>query len=80
MSLDISLYATDKDNNEIEVWQTNITHNLAKMAQASGLYDVMWRPDENGIDTAKYAIPHIAKGLKYLANNKESLIKYNPKK
>lgn len=78
MSLDISLYATDKDNNEIELWETNITNNLVDMAKSSDLYDVMWRPHENGIDTAKSAIPHIAKGIKYLSNNIDVMRELNP--
>lgn len=53
MSLDITLYVNkiesydDGDTfNEIEecVYDTNITHNLGKMASAVGLYEALWRP------------------------------------
>jgi hypothetical protein len=32
--------------NEIEVFSSNITHNLGLMAENAGIYDVLWRPDE----------------------------------
>ena len=35
----------------------NITHNLNKMADAVGLYEVLWKPDEIGITTASQMIP-----------------------
>ena len=34
------------------VYSDNITHNLARMAEASGVYDIVWRPEEHGITTA----------------------------
>lgn len=42
MSLDISLIKMK----EMEVYETNITHNLNTMASHAGIYEVIWRPEE----------------------------------
>lgn len=78
MSLDISLYALDRDSCDIEVWSTNITHNLAEMAQLAGLYEVMWQPHENSIDMAMSAIPHLESGIKLLVKDRKKMQKLNP--
>lgn len=78
MSLDISLIATDKDGNEFDVWDTNITHNLTEMADAANLYKVMWRPQEIGVSKASEAIPFLLDGIEKLINNRESLEELNP--
>jgi len=35
-----------------EVLDFNITHNLNRMAEEAGVYDVLWRPEENGVKLA----------------------------
>lgn len=35
-----------------EGFSANITHNLGRMADAAGIYGVVWRPEENGIQRA----------------------------
>jgi len=67
-----SFYETDL------VFNYNITHNLNRMADAAGLYDCLWRPDENGIDTAKQLIEPLRQGLHLLKLNPEEYKKYNP--
>jgi hypothetical protein len=47
MSLDVTLFRDGE-----EVFSANITHNLATMAIEAGIYDAVWRPDENGIERA----------------------------
>jgi hypothetical protein len=37
---------------EQELFSANITHNLAEMAHAAGLYECVWRPDEHGFAVA----------------------------
>lgn len=55
MSLGISLVSPEKVQKECrhcgslyseyeEIYTSNITHNLGDMAEAAGLYDVLWRP------------------------------------
>jgi hypothetical protein len=48
MSLDITLTVV----RETSVFERNITHNLNRMADEAGIYGVIWRPEENGIETA----------------------------
>lgn len=74
MSLDFSLEKMMLS----EVYSNNITHNLNKMAQEAGLYDVLWRPDENDIYTAAEMIPHLEAGLVRLRANREHFEKFNP--
>lgn len=58
MSLDISLYNTEKlkcqcgrihDLETELVFDANITHNLGEMADEAGIYKCVWRPEEIGI-------------------------------
>lgn len=74
MSLDIYLeYRT-------RVFDYNITHNLAKMARAAGLYEAMWRPDEmpEWIDRAAQLIPYLEAGIAKLKAERESMLPLNP--
>jgi len=59
------------------LYQANITHNLGRMADACGLYDCLWRPDENDMKIAADIIPFLEKGYKELSDNREKYIKYN---
>ena len=52
-----------------EVYSANITHNLGKMAVAAGIYDFVWRPDENGITKASQLIEPLRDGLSRLKSN-----------
>jgi len=55
----------------------NITHNLNKMADAVGLYEALWKPDEIGITTASQMIPFLEKGIKKLKENPEKYKAFN---
>lgn len=48
MSLDLYLERVQLTT----VFDANITHNLASMADKAGIYGCLWRPEENGIETA----------------------------
>lgn len=74
MSLDISLTVTKPT----EVFEWNITHNLAEMAQEAGIYEVLWRPEEAGINYAGQLILPLTKGLEVLKNHPEDLRKFAP--
>lgn len=73
MSLWVTLYITKTltcdcgkvhvIESDIESFDANITHNLNKMADAAGIYDHIWRPEEIGITTAKELIEPLTKGL-----------------
>ena len=60
-----------------KVYSRNITHNLNVMAEAAGIYGVLWRPEENGIETAIQAVPHLEKGLELLKSDPERFQQYN---
>ena len=55
----------------------NITHNLNKMANAVGLYEVLWKPNDIGITYASQIIPFLEKGIKKLKENPEKYKAFN---
>ena len=63
MSLDV--YLTYEDQEESAYW-ANITHNLAQMADAAGIYYHLWRPGEIGIKKAIQLITPLYEGLQRL--------------
>lgn len=46
-----------------EVFDANITHNLAGMADKAGIYDALWWPDEHGYTKAGQIVPILREGL-----------------
>ena len=62
MSLDVYLTAV----RPTEVYSANITHNLNKMAEAAGIYEALWRPEEIGITQAGQLIEPLSIGLEKL--------------
>jgi len=73
MSLDFYL----EEVKPCEVFSRNIPHNLTGMADEAGIYGVLWRPEENGIKTAKDAIPILQEGLAKLIADPERFKKFN---
>lgn len=62
MSLDFYLqYKCDGE--EITVFDTNITHNLTNMADKSGIYEALWRPEKIKAEKSKDIITLLEKGL-----------------
>jgi hypothetical protein len=60
-----------------EVYSANITHNLGKMANAAGIYEALWRPEEINITTASQLIPLLKAGLDKLKSNPEHYKTFN---
>ena len=52
-----------------EVYSRNITHNLAKMAKAAGVYQVLWHPEEIGVTYAQQLVEPLRVGLTWLREN-----------
>lgn len=52
-----------------ELYSRNITHNLGHMAAQSGLYEVLWRPEENGIRVGSEAVLLLEDGIKLLRSD-----------
>jgi hypothetical protein len=74
MSLDV--YLIDPKTKQ-QVYSRNITHNLNTMAEESGIYKALWRPEEIGITKARQIIKPLEKGLAKLATNKAHYEQFN---
>jgi len=73
MSLDITL----TEIRMTEVYSCNITHNLAPMASAAGIYNALWRPKEIGAAKAGHLVPLLEDGLAKLKANPEYFRKFD---
>ena len=69
MSLDVTLTES--------VYSANITHNLGKMAKEAGIYQALWRPEEEGYYNASDLIEPWSKGLALLINDPERFKAFN---
>lgn len=75
MSLDFTLYydvnGVDEAGEQLryELFSANITHNLAKMADAAGIYKVLWQPEEVRAAIARDILPRLTDGLRLLQAN-----------
>lgn len=79
MSLDIYLFSQCSHCQHEEVFfSTNITHNVAPMAEEAGAYGIMWRPEENGITTAAQMVEPLLKALELMATDPERFEKLTP--
>jgi hypothetical protein len=47
------------------------------MAEEAGIYNCLWRPDENGFTKAKDIIPILRDGLAKMVNNPEHFKKFD---
>ncbi len=74
MSLDVYL----DGESDVEIWSSNVTHNLRGMADAVGLYGIIWRPEENGITRASEMIEPLEKGIAKLKADPEKFGELNP--
>jgi hypothetical protein len=60
------------------VYEANVTHNLNRMADAAGIYQVCWRPEELGLTKAGQLVPLLRAGLDYLRADPVFFRQYNP--
>lgn len=60
-----------------EYYWSNITHNLGKMAGEAGIYEALWRPDEQGWRRASDLIAPLRAGLEDLINRPEYFRQFN---
>jgi hypothetical protein len=65
MSLDVRLTAVRLTT----VYDSNITHNLGRMAEEAGIYQHLWRPEEIGIAAAEELIEPLSAGLALLKSD-----------
>lgn len=62
-----------------EVYWANITHNLGGMAEAAGIYEHCWCPDEIGVTRAKQLVEPLRKGIELMKADPERFRKFNAK-
>jgi|688.fasta_scaffold10716_7 hypothetical protein len=81
MSLDVYLVIdVDVGGSEpkrIKLFSANITHNLNKMADAAGLYECLWRPEETEIKTASQLIEPLKAGIEQLKSDPDKFKAFN---
>jgi hypothetical protein len=89
MSLDFTLYGKDPYQSDpyiaqgyvgeenTELFSTNITHNLSRMAREAGIQEVLWQPREHGYNKARQIVTKLREGLKDLKNRREHFEKFN---
>lgn len=73
MSLDVTL----TEMQPCAVFDANITHNLTAMADAAGIYEALWRPEELKIRHAVELIPLLEAGLANLKSDPEHFKQFN---
>ncbi len=69
--------ATVEQSDSDRVFSANITHNLARMAEAAGIYQACWRPEEIGVAKAGHLILFLRKGLEKLRADPEQYRTFN---
>lgn len=73
MSLDVYLI----EMQPTQVFESNITHNLGKMAKEAGLYEYLWEPEKLKIYEAGNLIAPLTIGLQALAAFPEKFSKFD---
>ena len=59
------------------VYHNNITHNLASMAEAAGIYQHLWHPEGIGVKAAFELIAPLTEGLKKLKADPEHFSQFD---
>jgi hypothetical protein len=60
------------------LFDANITHNLTRMADAAGIYQHLWRPEEIGITKAHQLAQPLRDGLARLRSDPDRFKTFNP--
>lgn len=63
MSLDFHLMG------RASIFDANITHNLTSMAEEAGIYDCLWRPEENGYIRAGQVAEKLREGIELMRDD-----------
>lgn len=61
----------------VEVYSANITHNLARMANAADIYEALWCPEDVGFTKAKQLIEPLTKGLELMRSDPAKFKAFN---
>lgn len=71
MSLDFDLMG------RASIFEANITHNLTSMAEEAGIYECLWRPEENGYIRAGQVAGKLREGIKLMRDDPERFRKFD---
>ena len=66
------------ESQPVEVFTQSVSGNLAKMAQAAGLYGPLWHPDENGVRLAGDLIAPLKAGIDLLESDRSRFEAMSP--
>jgi hypothetical protein len=80
MSLDVWLtmpLCEHCGRSETCVYEDNITHNLGNMAEAAGIYEACWHPEDVGIKTARQLIEPLRNGVEWLRTHERDARKHD---
>jgi len=77
-AIEEELERLEDDYENAKLASHNVTHNLNKMAEAVGLYQILWRPKEVDITVASQMIALLEKAIKELEANPEKYKVINP--
>ena len=82
MGLDLTLYVEidlggPGGPESIELYSCHITHNLNKMAKEAGIYGIVWRPEELGIEYAGQIVEGLDRGILELKSHRTKYIKHD---
>lgn len=70
-------YTVEADEGET-VYSANITHNLNRMADKAGVYELLWRPEECKVTHAWQLIDLLTDGLARLQSEPDYYRTFNP--
>ena len=84
MSLDVMLTvpkpgqrANSVSQETMELYWSNITHNLNEMAKEAGVYNHLWRPEEIGIEKAHQLIEPLTAAVTLMKRDRARFEAFN---
>lgn len=61
-----------------DVYSANITHNLNRMAEEAGVYQLLWHPEQSGIVEASQMIEHLSDAVALMRRDPDRFKSFNP--
>lgn len=78
MSLDFHLFYEVEPGKVVDVFDCNITHNVGLMADKSGVYKALWRPEETNRHRAGEIVGELRLGVSLLEGCRDHFDQFNP--
>lgn len=67
----------NRDETDV-VFDANVTHNLAGMAEEAGIYKHLWRPEEMGVTKAGDLVEPLARAIRLMKDDPKRFRAHNP--